>query len=212
MKDVCTVHHKLMADVAVLLRTIARMENFHFPAIPKFLTRFSCGVCIHISTTRCRYKEYSEEVGNLVREVVGEELGLERGREVVAGLENVREETAWIYEELVNIAAVARDENLVQEMFKARRSPGEGREEKEEGRKERQGKQQGQEEKNKFALSVLRRSAVHVLITLMLSLFAFVRFSTFKSIPNIIKLFKGESEARRAGARCAETINRWRAS
>ena len=170
MKDVCTVHHKLMADVAVLLRTIARMENFHFPAIPKFLTRFSCGVCIHISTTRCRYKEYSEEVGNLVREVVGEELGLERGREVVAGLENVREETAWIYEELVNIAAVARDENLVQEMFKARRSPGEGREEKEEGRKERQGRQQGQEEKNKFALSVLRRSAVHVLITLMLSL------------------------------------------
>ena len=92
-----------------------------------------------------------------MREVVGEELGLERGREVVAGLENAREETAWIYEELVNIAAVARDENLVQEMFKARRSPGEGREEKEEGRKEKQGRQQGQEEKNKFALSVLRR-------------------------------------------------------
>ena len=41
LKDVCTVHHKLMADVAVLLRTIARMENFHFPAIPKFLARFS---------------------------------------------------------------------------------------------------------------------------------------------------------------------------
>ena len=41
MKDVCTIHHKLMADVAVLLRTIARMENFHFPAIPKFLARFS---------------------------------------------------------------------------------------------------------------------------------------------------------------------------
>ena len=40
MKDVYTVHHKLMADVAVLLRTIARMENFHFPAIPKFLARY----------------------------------------------------------------------------------------------------------------------------------------------------------------------------
>ena len=76
----------------------------------------------------------------MVREVVGEELGLERGREVVAGLENAREETVWIYEELVNIAAVARDENLVQEMFKARRSPGEGVEGKEEGRKERQGR------------------------------------------------------------------------
>ena len=98
----------------------------------------------------------------MVREVVGEELGLERGREVVAGLENVREETTWIYEELVNIAAVARDENLVQEMFKSRRSPGEGREEKEEGRRERQGRQQGQEEKNKFALSVLRRLVLNI--------------------------------------------------
>ena len=94
-----------------------------------------------------------------MREVVGEELGLERGREVVASLENVREETAWIFEELVNIAAVARDETMVQEMFKARRSPGEGREEKEEGRKEKQCRQ-GQEEKNKFALSVLRRYEV----------------------------------------------------
>ena len=113
----------------------------------------------------CRYKDYSEEIGNLLREVVGEELGLERGREVVASLENVREETAWIFEELVNIAAVARDETMVQEMFKARRSPGEGREEKEEGRKEKQCRQQGQEEKNKFALSVLRRYVVVVLPT-----------------------------------------------
>ena len=114
----------------------------------------------------------------MVREVVGEEMGLERGREVVAGLENAREETAWIYEELVNIAAVARDENLVQEMFKAgRRSPGEGREEKEEGRKERQGRQQGQEEKNKFALSVLRR-LVDYFNALTLCLF-------FYPIPNI---------------------------
>ena len=113
----------------------------------------------------CRYKDYSEEIGNLLREVVGEELGLERGREVVASLENVREETAWIFEELVNIAAVARDETMVQEMFKARRSPGEGREEKEEGRKEKQCRQQGQEEKNKFALSVLRRYVVVFLPT-----------------------------------------------
>ena len=172
-----------MADVAVLLRTIARMENFHFPAIPKFLARYisnSALATIVLKKTEvvpalleesyvfrnaenhslCRYKDYSEEIGNLLREVVGEELGLERGREVVASLENVREETAWIFEELVNIAAVARDETMVQEMFKARRSPGEGREEKEEGRKEKQCRQQGQEEKNKFALSVLRRYVV----------------------------------------------------
>ena len=33
LKDIVTSHHKLMADVALLLRTIQRIENFDFPAI-----------------------------------------------------------------------------------------------------------------------------------------------------------------------------------
>ena len=72
----------------------------------------------------------------------------------------------------MNIAAVARDEGLVQEMFKARRSPkeeeegreGSGGQEDRRGRRERNrsGGRPGAEEKNKFALSVLR--SVHLYI------------------------------------------------
>ena len=76
----------------------------------------------------------------------------------------------FLYQELVNIAAVARDEGLVQEMFKARRSPkeeeeGSGQEDRR-GRRERNrsGGRPGAEEKNKFALSVLRSVAVHLYI------------------------------------------------
>jgi hypothetical protein len=77
---------------------------------------------------------------------------------VVAGLEAVRLETGFVYSELVSIAAVARDEAAVQQMFKARRS------EEEDGAREGRARdrlagRQGAEEKNKFALSVLRRSA-----------------------------------------------------
>ena len=39
VKDLLTVHHKLMADVAVLLRTIQRIENLDFPTISDYLAR-----------------------------------------------------------------------------------------------------------------------------------------------------------------------------
>merc|ERR1719228_730058 len=92
LKDICTVHHKLMADVAILLRTINRMENFEFPALSIFLSR---------------YKEYSELLNHLVKDVLNSELTMEGGQAVVAGLEGMKEETGFIYDELINIAAVA---------------------------------------------------------------------------------------------------------
>ena len=38
----------------------------------------------------------------------------------------VKEETSFVYEELIKNAAVARDESLVQEKFKSRHGAGEG--------------------------------------------------------------------------------------
>ena len=107
LKDIVTSHHKLMADVALLLHTIRRIDNFEFPAITAFLGR---------------YKEYSEQLNNMIKAILSEDLSSEGGRLVVERLELVKEETSYIYEELINIVAVARDESLVQEMFKSRRS------------------------------------------------------------------------------------------
>ena len=144
IRDILTTHHKLVADVAVLLRTIHRMDNLHFPAIGAYLSR---------------YKAFSEALGGLVREVLGGELSREGGQALVAGLEPLRQEVAFVYEELVGIAAVARDEGLVQEMFKAGKRP-EGEEREEGGRRERGTGRQGAEERNRFALSVVRRVRV----------------------------------------------------
>ena len=115
------------------------------------------------------YTEGAETVGPVTALV----LSSEGGRVLVDRLDLVKEETNFVYEELINIAAVARDESLVQEMFKSRRSLREetvqGREQQnvemdEKNRAKRDklaaGSRQVMEEKNKFALSVLRRVRV----------------------------------------------------
>jgi len=53
----------------------------------------------------------------MIKAILSEDLSSEGGRLVVERLELVKEETSYIYEEQINIAAVARDESLVQEMF-----------------------------------------------------------------------------------------------
>jgi len=156
IKDIVNTHHKLMADVALLLRTITRIENFEFPALLTFMAR---------------YKGYSELLNHTIKEILSEDLDEDSARGVIDQLEALRDDTTYVYEELINIAAVARDEALVQEMFKSRRSlgkeDGDARREqsvemddKNKAKREKMsngGKGQVMEEKNKFALSVLRR-------------------------------------------------------
>ena len=66
--DIVTSHHKLMADVALLLRTIQRIENFDFPSITNFL---------------CRYKDNSEQLNTMIKSVLSENLSSEGGMLVV---------------------------------------------------------------------------------------------------------------------------------
>merc|ERR1712029_1010631 len=108
LKDIITSHHKLMTDVALLLRTIQKIENFEFAALNNFLSK---------------YKEYSDQLNLIIKIVLSEEISSEGGRAIIERLDFIKEETNFIYEELINIAAVARDENLVQEMFKSRHRP-----------------------------------------------------------------------------------------
>ena len=99
LKDIITSHHKLMTDVALLLRTIQKIENFEFAALNNFLSK---------------YKEYSDQLNLIIKIVLSEEISSEGGRAIIERLDFIKEETNFIYEELINIAAVARDENLVQ--------------------------------------------------------------------------------------------------
>ena len=99
LKDIVTAHHKLMTDVALLLKTIQKIENFEFPALNTFLAK---------------YKDYSEQLNLIIKIVLSEDMAVDGGRIILEGLDSLKEETNFVYEELINISAIARDENLVQ--------------------------------------------------------------------------------------------------
>ena len=99
LKDIVTSHHKLMTDVALLLKTIQKIEHFEFAALNEYLQR---------------YKSFSECLNMTVKVVLSEEMSPEEGRKVVEKIDVVKDETNFVYEELIKISAIARDENLVQ--------------------------------------------------------------------------------------------------
>ena len=99
LKDIVTAHHKLMTDVALLLRTIQKIDNFEFAALNTFLGR---------------YKDFSEHLSLVIKVLLSEDISADGGRVVIDRLDFIKEETNFIFEELINIAAVARDETLVQ--------------------------------------------------------------------------------------------------
>ena len=99
LKDIVTSHHKLMTDVALLLKTIQKIDNFEFPTLNNFLAK---------------YKDYSEQLNLIIKIVLSEEMAVESGRMILERLDTLKEETNFVYEELINISAIARDENLVQ--------------------------------------------------------------------------------------------------
>jgi len=141
VKDLLTVHHKLMADVAVLLRTIQRIENLDFPTISDYLAR---------------YKDYTEHLNNLVRTLLSDQLSLDKVRLTSESVDRLKNETVYIYEHLVRISTMARDETLVQELLKSRKLKEDDTGSKEEQVEERTAAKKV-EERNKFALNVLKR-------------------------------------------------------
>jgi len=58
----------------------------------------------------------------MIKSVLSEDLSNEEGWILVERLDLVKEETNFAYEELINNAAVAREESPVQQMFKPRSS------------------------------------------------------------------------------------------
>ena len=91
----------LLAELILtsLLKTIQKIENFEFPALNNFLAK---------------YKDYSEQLNLIIKIVLSEEMAVDGGRIILEGLDSLKEETNFVYEELINISAIARDENLVQ--------------------------------------------------------------------------------------------------
>ena len=128
-KKTLTSHQKLMADVGTLLRSIEKAEELDVPDIQKYLTN---------------YRNFTEKIASMLKKL-SDEISEEKVAEVADDLEDLKDKIPDIYDALIALASGLKDENI--EQFK---KPGGGYETSAEVTT-------NAEEKNAFALSVLRR-------------------------------------------------------
>ena len=73
-----------------------------------------CKTTLKIGLFYLRYKDYTEHLNNLVRTLLSDQLSLDKVRLTSESVDRLKNETVYIYEHLVRISTMARDETLVQ--------------------------------------------------------------------------------------------------
>ena len=143
LKKTLTSHQKLMADVGALLRAIDKTEELEVPDVSRYLAA---------------YRSFSDTLALLLKDVT-DDLVEDKVRSVQTKLETMRDEhVAEIYDGLLDLAATLKEENI--EQFK-KQGAGGGKVAADKDQGAVDGRQQpNAEEKNAFALSVLRRVKV----------------------------------------------------
>lgn len=160
LKSAINIHQKLMADVGALLKAIDKSSEvggeteYEVPEIKKYLVK---------------YRVFSDLISSMMQELAhGEDLTEEKSRYLTRNIEHLKEVIGPIYEDLVEFATLLREDNI--EIYKkARKEVTEngfltngsgigGVGTKKQGNNEQDGMGINlKEEKNTFALNVLRR-------------------------------------------------------
>lgn len=133
-KRTLTSHQKLMADVGALLRTIDKAEELEVPEVKQYLIK---------------YREFTDLLGRTLREIA-DDLTEDKVRELAADVEALKEALPGVYDDLISLTNLLREENI--EHFKKVTLQS-----AKEGSTGGDATSSNAEEKNAFALSVLRR-------------------------------------------------------
>ena len=143
LKKTLTSHQKLMADVGALLRAIEKTEDLEVPDVTKYLIT---------------YRSFSDLLNSVLKDIT-EDLTDDCVRSIQSKLESLKEDfMSNIYDGLLDLATSLKEENIDQ--FKKALATQGGKDNKELATGSDDGKKRdvvNAEEKNSFALSVLRR-------------------------------------------------------
>ena len=135
-KKTLTTHQKLMADVGALLRTIDKAEELEVPEISQYLNN---------------YRDFTDKVASMLKKMSSDEANNEdKVNLILEELSGLKEVVPEIYDGLTSMANSLKDENI--EQFK---KP--GKENANYDVRNGENVYNAAEEKNAFALSVLRR-------------------------------------------------------
>ena len=132
-------HHKLMSDVASLLRTISKSEDYDIPEVNRYIQL---------------YKEFQDSVSAVITCTNLDDQSAEGIRKITDDTERIKNILETIYEELIGFSSLLREENL--ESFKVKKADVKEDDTSAATRKTTS----STEEKNTFALNVLRRIRV----------------------------------------------------
>lgn len=121
-----------MADVGALLRSIEKAEELDVPEIKSYLGT---------------YRSFTDKIASMLKKL-SDEMNEEKVAEVANDVEDLKDKIPEIYDHLISLASNLKDENI--EQFKV------GAQVTSEASKE-VNVNNNAEEKNAFALSVLRR-------------------------------------------------------
>ena len=131
-KKTLTSHQKLMADVGALLRSIEKAEELDVPDIKTYLGT---------------YRSFTDKIASMLKKL-SDEMNEDKVADVADDVEELKDKIPEIYDHLIALASNLKDENI--EQFKVGQQVA----------SEAIGKEANYnhaEEKNAFALSVLRR-------------------------------------------------------
>ena len=144
LRNCLAAHQKLMTDVGALLRTISKSEDYDIPEIASYLSS---------------YKIFSERVSFIINATMANEHSDDGMRPIFAAVDAVRELSAGIYDDVVGFSNLLKEENV--EMYKVKKKKELEEGEKGDGEDGKRGEDQlsrnPTEEKNEFAMDVLRR-------------------------------------------------------
>ncbi|CAK9817618.1 Serine/threonine-protein kinase SMG1 [Anthophora quadrimaculata] len=87
LQSVLTIHHVLMSDVRILLRTMVKQENIE--GLQEFLSS---------------YRSFTESISTIVKELEPDSLDVNRGRAIKEELENMATTVPNLYNELLEFA------------------------------------------------------------------------------------------------------------
>ena len=158
LKNAINVHHKLMADVGALLKAIDKSSDsggeteYEVPEIQRYLEK---------------YRVFSDLISRMLQEFGHvEDMTEDKARFLIRTVENLKEVIGPIYEGLVEFATLFREDNI--ERFKKLKkegtenglvtnTAGPNNVKKQGGLEQQAVSTNRKEEKNTFALNVLRR-------------------------------------------------------
>lgn len=145
LQNILTEHHRLMSDVRILLRTMAKQENIK--GLQEFLSS---------------YRSFTETVSMIVKELESDSLDTSRSRAIKEQVENMAATVPHLYNELLEFAnekKINPAKLLDKHKVAKEKGKGKGKETEKKKNKKKKKKKENDRERKSLAVNMTKKKA-----------------------------------------------------